>query len=131
MRKYSLLYIAFGFVIILGALHFIADAFYLYWTLWWFDNVMHFLGGLSLGFLSLYIFYESDFFLGKIPFSRAVIISLVFVMIFGGAWEVFEYVNGLTQSTEKYSLDVVHDLFSDVLGAILAPLIAKRFLKFS
>ena len=131
MRKYSLLYIAFGLVFILGTLHFIAEAFYLYWILWWFDNVMHFLGGFSLGFLSLYIFYESDLFLGKIPFSRAVLISLTFVMIFGGAWEVFEYVNGLTQSTEKYSLDVVHDLLSDALGAILAPLIAKRFLKSS
>ncbi|KKU20482.1 MAG: hypothetical protein UX31_C0039G0012 [Candidatus Nomurabacteria bacterium GW2011_GWA1_46_11] len=50
-------------------------------------------------------------------------------MMLSGIWEIFEYANGLTQSTEKYSLDVVHDLLSDSLGAILALLIARRFLK--
>ena len=50
-------------------------------------------------------------------------------MVLGGVWEIFEYVNGLTESTEEYSLDVIHDLLSDALGAILAFLVAKRFLK--
>ena len=131
MKKYPFLYTSLVLVILLYVLHFIAGVFYLYWTIWWLDNVTHFLGGLSLGFLSLYIFYESNIFQGKISFSKAVFISLVFVIILGGVWEVFEYVNGLTLSMEKYSLDVVHNLLSDALGAILAALIAKRILKFS
>lgn len=129
MRKHQLLYTSFALVILLGSLHFIADAFYLYWTTWWFDNVMHFLGGFSLGFFSLYVFYESGIFGDKVSPSQAVLVSLVFVMIVSGAWEVFEYINGLTESTEIYSLDIKHDLLADALGAILAPLVAKRFLK--
>ena len=51
------------------------------------------------------------------------------MMMAGGAWEVFEYANGLTDSVENYALDVVHDLLFDALGAIFTLLIAKRFLK--
>ncbi len=131
MKKYPLLYTSFVLVLLLGIIHFVADAFYLYWVIWWFDNLSHFLAGFSLGFFSLSIFYESSLFGDKLSLSRAVFISFIFVMILGGIWEIFEYVNGLTQSTEKYSLDVVHDLLSDALGAILALLIAKRFLRFS
>ena len=130
MKKYSLLHIAFVLVILLAVVHFTAEAFHLYWAIWWFDNLSHFLAGFSLGFFSLSIFYEFGFFVNQLSFSKAVFASFIFVMILGGVWEIFEYVNGLTQSTEKYSLDVIHDLLSDALGAILAFLIAKRFLKF-
>ena len=130
MKKYPLLYIALALVILLAVVHFTADFFHLYWALWWFDNLSHFLAGFSLGFFSLAIFYESNLFGDKLSFSKAVFISFISVMMLGGVWEIFEYVNGLTQSTEKYSLDVIHDLLSDALGAILAFLIAKRFLKF-
>ncbi len=131
MRKVSLLYVAFALIILLGIIHLIAESFHLYWTIWWFDNLSHFLGGFSLGFFSLYIFYESGLFGDKISFTKAIFISFVLVMMIGGAWEMFEYTNDLTQSTEEYPLDVVHDLLSDVLGVILASLVAKRFLKFS
>ncbi|OHA88581.1 MAG: hypothetical protein A3C70_01170 [Candidatus Zambryskibacteria bacterium RIFCSPHIGHO2_02_FULL_43_14] len=131
MRKYSLLYLAFIFVALLGVLNFAALSLYLYWTIWWFDNVMHFLGGFSLGFFSLYIFYGSGLFGDKVSFSKAILISFVFVMILGGIWEVFEYINGLILSTEKYSLDVAHDLLADALGAISALWTARQFLKFS
>ncbi|KKT14601.1 MAG: hypothetical protein UW76_C0016G0021 [Parcubacteria group bacterium GW2011_GWF2_44_8b] len=124
MKKYPLLYIAFVLVILLAVVHFVADALYLYWALWWFDNLSHFLAGFSLGFFSLHIFYESGLFGNKLSLSKAVFISFIFVMILGGVWEIFEYINGLTQSTEKYSLDVIHDLLSDALGAILALLLS-------
>lgn len=131
MKKYPLLHIAFVLVLLLAVVHFTAEVFHLYWAIWWFDNLSHFLAGFSLGFFSLSIFYEFDFFVNQLSSSRVVFISFIFVMILGGIWEIFEYVNGLTQSTEKYSLDVIHDLLSDALGAILALLIAKRFLRFS
>lgn len=131
MKKYPLLHIAFVLVLFLAVVHFAAEVFHLYWAIWWFDNLSHLLAGFSLGFFSLSIFYEFDFFGNKLSSSRAVFLSFIFVMILGGIWEIFEYVNGLTQSTEKYSLDVFHDLLSDALGAILALVIAKRFLRFS
>ena len=129
MRKYPLLYIAFGLVVLLAVAHFIAAAFYLYWIFWWFDNLSHFLAGFSLGFFSLYIFYESGLLGNKLSLPQIIFLSFISGMVLGGVWEIFEYVNGLTESTEGYSLDVIHDLLSDALGAILALLVAKRFLK--
>ena len=129
MKRYPFLYASFVSVLLLGIVHFVAVALYLYWTIWWFDNLSHFLAGFSLGFFSLFIFYESGLFRDKLSFLKVSFISFIFVMMLSGIWEIFEYINGLTQSTEKYSLDVVHDLLSDSLGAILALLIARRFLK--
>lgn len=129
MRKFLLLYIAFVLVILLAVVHFTAESFHLYWAIWWFDNLSHFLAGFSLGFFSLSIFYEFNLLGNKSSFSKAIFMSFIFVMVLGGLWEIFEYINGLTQSTEGYSLDVFHDLLSDALGAILAILVAKRFLK--
>jgi len=129
MRKYSLLYIAFGLVVLLAVVHFIAVTFYFYWIFWWFDNLSHFLAGFSLGFFSLYIFYESGLLGNKLSLPQIIFLSFISVMVLGGVWEIFEYLNGLTESTEEYSLDVIHDLLADALGAILALLVAKRFLK--
>ncbi len=131
MKKYPLLYTSLVLVILLGVLHFIAETFYLYWTLWWFDNVAHFLGGLALGYVSLYIFCGSGIFKGKISLAQTMLASFVLVMILGSIWEIFEYANGITESTEKYSLDIIHDLLSDALGVIFALWTAKRFLKSS
>jgi len=131
MRKYSLLYASLVGLALLAVIHLTAESFYLYWIIWWLDYASHFIGGLSLGFLLLYIFYESSFFKGKISLSKAIFISFILAVIVGITWEIFEYANGLTQSTEKYSLDVAHDLLADALGTILALLIARRFLKSS
>ena len=64
----------------------------------------------------------------KINLSLYETIWLAFLsaMLVGGLWEVFEYVNDLTQSTEAYHLDVVHDLLADGAGAMLASLLAVR-----
>lgn len=41
-------------------------------------------------------------------------------MAIGGAWEIFEYVNGITFSTEGYALDTIHDLIMDAVGVTFA-----------
>lgn len=41
-------------------------------------------------------------------------------------WEIFEYINDLTQSTEDYTLDTVHDLIADLSGAIFAGIIGAK-----
>ena len=81
--------------------------------------VMHFLGGLSLGFLSLYLFYNSKIFF----------VSFFFAVLLGGVWEVFEYVNDIIM--EPYFLDMTSDLIFDTLGALTAILIMKWSLKSS
>ena len=128
MKRYSLLSAALALSLLLAAINIVAISFYLYWTLWWFDNMMHFLGGFTLGFFAIY-FFSSSISSGKISLTKGLVLSFIGVMTIAVAWEVFEYVTGQTVSTEAYPLDVLHDLISDTLGALLALSISKRILK--
>jgi hypothetical protein len=117
----KLLYIIFILVAILAVINYIAGAFYFYWTISWFDNVVHFLGGVCVGLISIWIFYVMGLLTkGRPSLKRAILTSLAFVLAVGVAWEIFEYLIGATQSTESYPLDVFHDLLSDMVGAIVA-----------
>jgi len=105
----------------MATLHVVASEFYLYWTLGWFDNVVHLIGGFSMGLFAVWIYYISGIFPKTIPSRKKVIItSFLSVLVIGVSWEIFEYVNGITQSTEGYRLDTFHDLISDLAGGLIA-----------
>lgn len=123
--KHKFLFITFLAVFLVGALHLIASAFYYYWTIIWFDNLMHFLGGFSIGLLSLWIYF-SIFKNSDLTRKQTIIKSLIFVIAIGIGWEIFEYINGITQSEESYSLDTTQDLIADIIGAILAGDLVSR-----
>ena len=127
MRKYSLLYVGLGLITCLAILHFMAISFYFYWILEWFDTAMHFLGGFTGGLIAIWFLFDSKLFYKYMPgVAGAIFGALVAILIVGIAWEIFEYVNGLTQSTEKYAIDTTYDLIADVCGAILAGIIGSR-----
>jgi len=120
----KLLFLSFVLILGLGILHSIASQYYFYWIYWWFDNVVHFLGGLSIGLFVLWVMSFLNFFSKRQrSFARVIIIVLILIFVIGVGWEIFEYMNGLTQSTENYSLDIAHDLLADVFGAFCAGLI--------
>lgn len=124
MKKYSLLYVSFAMVVVLATLHFIAEAFYFYWTIWWFDNLMHLLGGLSVGLVIVWLLFNTGLFSEtRLSNLKFVFLVVVLVLLVGIVWEIFEYLNDITQSFEGYTLDTSLDLFFDTLGAILAGLI--------
>lgn len=112
MRKSSLLYTAFGFMIALGTLHFIADAFYFYWTFWWYDIMMHFLAGFTGGLLILW-------FIRPFGILKSIYFALLGILVIGITWEIFEYVYHIAQTTD-YWQDTILDLIADVAGAVLA-----------
>ena len=125
MRKSPLLYITFGLSVLLWALNFIALDLYLYWTIGWYDIMMHFLGGLTIGALVVWFLNLGDRSL------RSFLMIFLYTMIVGIGYEIFEYVNGITFSTQKYPVDTALDLGMDAVGATVAYLIAKQILKFS
>ena len=114
-RNFSLLVAAFVIILIMGVLHFIAGAFYFYWTLGWFDYLMHFLGGLGGGLVVAW--FVSD---RNLSTTQTVVIVFCSVMLVGVVWEIFEKVNDIAQSTEGYALDTTHDLLMDALGSLVA-----------
>jgi hypothetical protein len=128
MKNHRLLYISFGWLALLGVVHILAGFFYFYWTLWWFDNAMHFLGGLSMAFFTLWIVHALGFFKGVPRTSRVLFTVLASVVLIGIGWEVFEYVFGIANPSigQTYASDTSFDLFFDLLGALVAGLFAKK-----
>ena len=93
----------------------LAGRFYLYYTVWWFDIMMHFLAGFWVGLFFLYVFYDKKIFSKK---SLAVILC---VLVIGILWEVFElYVHNYIGKEPFNFPDIIYDVFLDLLGAISA-----------
>ena len=111
----------------LGVLHVAAGFFYFYWTYWWFDYMTHFIGGLSVGLMFIWLRFRLSRAEYYIPtLAQSINIGLLSVLVVGVGWELFEYYNGLTQSIENYRLDVIHDLISDLAGAVIAGIIGAN-----
>lgn len=125
--KSSSLYAALILSIALAALHSAAEAHYLYWVYWWYDVMMHFLAGATLGFFVYWFLFVSGHGVKGARSRRAIMFWVVFiVLVLGLAWEVFEYVNAIADSHEGYMKDTVNDLILDSCGAALAALVATR-----
>lgn len=127
MRKFSLLYAGFAALLVLAFMHFLATLFYFYWTVSWWDNMVHFLGGVSIGILSLWLWWDVLWRRRPSPVA-AYLSAIVFVMIIGAGWEIFEYVYNIANPStgESYFEDTFHDLIADFLGSILAGLVAVK-----
>ncbi|KND46986.1 MAG: putative membrane protein (4 TMH) [Parcubacteria bacterium C7867-004] len=87
---------------------------FLYWRYTWFDIVMHFLGGLTIG-LALVALIGSRF--------RPVWFLVLMIAVAVG-WEVFEALVGIPREA-NFKLDTALDLLMDTLGALLAYGIAR------
>jgi hypothetical protein len=105
-----------GLLIFFTMFHFLAIHFHFYWTVWWYDIGMHVFGGFIAALIFLFLFqaqYQSRLSL--------LIISISAALIVGIAWEIFEYITGVTFTTEAaYIPDTVTDLFDDLAGGLIA-----------
>jgi hypothetical protein len=120
MQKNSLLYRAFAVLIVLAALFSVAGSF---WDIRWFDSLLHFLGGLSAGLFSLWVWYVSGLLGRDIPTRKQVFITaLIWTIIVAVGWEFFEYVNGIAHPIGNYALDTFTDICADFIGAVVAGL---------
>ena len=102
-----------------------AQKFYWYYSIWWFDMPMHFLGGFWVG-LFFFWFFSTKYLpifqlsLEKIDFKLTWKI-LLFVLFLGISWEIFEiYVNNYIGKTPFNLLDTISDIFFDLAGGSFA-----------
>ena len=119
MFKNKLFKHAFGVLILFGLLIFMADKLYLYWTVIWMDLVMHFLGGVWVVLVILWIWsIRKNFILPNK--TKTLKICIVGVMIVGLLWEVYELLIGAVRPSEgyRYWADTSSDLIMDYVGAI-------------
>ncbi|KND48625.1 MAG: putative membrane protein (4 TMH) [Parcubacteria bacterium C7867-005] len=88
---------------------------------------MHFLGSFALGLFIIWFVFLSELFWKSVPNKKTIFFAVILSMIvIGGVWELFEYTNNLTESTEGYTKDVVHDMISVFVGAVLAGYVGSR-----
>lgn len=96
-------------------LNYIALKFHWYYSIVWFDMLMHFLGGVWVAFILLWVFPIKI--LSKSYFLK-LILGILFV---GVSWEVFEIMfNNIIAGNPFDIIDTMSDLFFDMLGGILA-----------
>jgi len=101
------------------AANYSAMKFYLYSSLWWFDMLMHFLGGFWLGLVFLWLFLKEN---SSFPFSFTLVFKVILgVLLVGISWEIFEIiVNNFSTKNPFDNLDTISDIFFDIAGGLLA-----------
>lgn len=129
MRKSSLLLYIFALAFIFGLANVIATRFYLFWTTWWADKMMHLIGGTVLAMFAVWLAYS--FAARSLSKKRDKLfwISFLFVMAIMIVWKFLEQKFGINDSTQSHSVDFVLDFVSTALGACIGWLYAtgKRF----
>lgn len=109
---------------LIAGLNLLALKYFLYWQIWWFDVPMHFLGGLIIGAIALWIVaYEVP--VGVRPRVNRLAVAILSTLIVGIMWEIFEYLSGITKGDVGYWQDSVHDVFVDIAGGLAAYLALK------
>ena len=122
-------------LVLIVILHSLALYFFLYWRIWWFDNVLHFLGG---AWLASALFYWA-YFLRKIKENAVpalfVLVALVGFSAIGGILgEICEFFydhllgRNIGMALQLGVADTVTDLFFDLLGGLAAGLVFIKML---
>lgn len=108
---------------ILAVLFFASVKFYLDWFYWWYDMVLHFLGGVVVGMFSL-VFLKEFFGLDHWTNKKIIVLTFLITLLIGLLWEIFELVVGTTSFADGriYFTDTVSDLILDVVGGLFGVL---------
>ncbi len=102
-------------IVFIFLLNLLAHKLHLYVSIWYFDMIMHTLGGIWLALALIFVFSINNF-------SRQNFLKVIFgVLLVGLAWELFEF--GVDEIILKNplntGLDTLSDLFCDITGGIL------------
>jgi hypothetical protein len=118
-------------LVVLIYLIFILDTlaihYFLYWRWWWFDIILHFLGGAWVALFSYYLFFLSGYFNKIIKRMSVFVLSLTLAITVGIIWEVFEYFMKVSLNQSNYLLDTSLDLLMDMLGWLGAYFFVIKF----
>ncbi len=104
--------------LLLVILHVSGIKYDLYYLFSFYDLVLHFLGGLTLG---LFFGTLIGFVRRKLYYS----LTIVFVLFIG--WEIFEVIYDIAGGPEEiYWLDTIIDIIMDTAGLLLAMFLVKK-----
>ncbi len=102
-------------VIFISLINFLAIKFHWYYSIWWFDMPMHFLGGMWVGLFHIWYLIHRELSAKEI----GQVILGVFIVAF--AWEAFEFILNAQTVKNAFDLrDTVSDLFFGLSGGFTA-----------
>lgn len=102
-------------VVAIALMNGVADKYYWYWQMRWFDMPMHFSGGVWLAGAAYWWFLSKK--TESVPFLRVLTICLAASFGVGFLWEIYEAVVSLiTVGHINAMSDTLKDLSFDVIG---------------
>ena len=108
---------------IVAALHVHAINNNLYNTIFWFDILVHFCGG-------VFVALAAATFLDTFGFRTTVPLCIAAALAAGIAWEIFELLSGFPHAVwMNNSLDIAKDLCMDVVGGVVGAWGAQYVIK--
>lgn len=118
MTVRKLLFAQFTLLAITALLYFLGFFLYLHWVFWWYDILLHLLGGAWVVLVSMWLLKVSN----KVqPWASIIAV----VIMIGALWEVFEMLIGAPRES-NYLFDTSLDLLMDVIGAVGAIIFVRR-----
>lgn len=115
-------------IALVALLHWTATKLQLYWTVWWYDLLMHFLGGFWVGLAAVGALRMPRV-RAALPRVRPLPFAVAAMAVVGTAWEIFEYAADLTFVDRGYALDTATDFMLGFAGAVSSLAYAKWLLK--
>ena len=104
MKKY---FLALGVSALVLYLHILGLEHFLYFYFWWYDWVLHLLGGVALA-----LFFSI--------FTKNWKYIIIAVLLTATAWEIFEYVLHIAgNGKENYFIDTLTDYAMALVGTVL------------
>lgn len=93
----------------------VANEFHWYVSIWYFDMIMHTLGGIWLAWASIFLLL-----INKFSWKNFITVVLC-VLVVGVAWELFEFEVGelIWKNPLNTALDTYSDLLCDLFGGVL------------
>jgi len=109
-------------LVIAGILHIVATIYHLYWSIYEFDSLVHFLSGAAVSSLFLWLYFFSGYFSPqRRNLIKFLIISILGTMFVSLSWETYELIFGQTMVAKlDYPYDTMIDLITGLLGAVVA-----------
>lgn len=119
---------AFALLLLIAISHYLANSLYIYWTVWWFDMLMHFSAGVCVAISSVSVW--GHYIDSNLSLKKIIIISILSSIGVGIIWEVFELTSYITflSDGKAYFTDTFSDLIMDTSGGIIGSLLANKII---